>query len=244
MVTATDAAAARSAIGAGTSSLAIGTTGTTAKAGNYQPAAADISDSTATGRSVVTAASAAAARTAIGAGTASTKADVGLGSVDNTADASKAVLSATKLATARTINGVSFDGTSNITLPNERTWAPEAVLASGTLATGYNDLPGGFSVEPGPNATGVLLDAIWIRLGTIGATVATTSAIFDVYAGTATTQGSLITSITLAVGDNNQIATLGTAYALAANAVVRVNCSTAGGVTTPIHCQLRGRYVG
>lgn len=44
------------------------------------------------------------------------KADVGLGNVDNTSDANKAVLSATKLTTARTINGVSFDGTANITV--------------------------------------------------------------------------------------------------------------------------------
>lgn len=43
------------------------------------------------------------------------KADVGLGNVDNTADASKNVLSATKLTNARTINGVSFDGTASIT---------------------------------------------------------------------------------------------------------------------------------
>lgn len=48
---------------------AIGTSGTTAKAGNYQPTAANISDATAVGRSVLTAADAAAARTAIGAGT-------------------------------------------------------------------------------------------------------------------------------------------------------------------------------
>lgn len=60
---------ARANIGAGTSDLVIGTTGTTAKAGNYQPTAANISDSTATGRNVLTAADAAAARTAIGAGT-------------------------------------------------------------------------------------------------------------------------------------------------------------------------------
>lgn len=65
---AADAATARSAIGAGTSSLAIGTTSSTAKAGDYQPTSANISDSTATGRSVLTAASAAAARTTIGAG--------------------------------------------------------------------------------------------------------------------------------------------------------------------------------
>ena len=44
------------------------------------------------------------------------KSDVGLSNVDNTADATKNVLSATKLTTARTINGVSFDGTANITI--------------------------------------------------------------------------------------------------------------------------------
>lgn len=44
------------------------------------------------------------------------KGDVGLGSVDNTADSAKNVLSATKLTTARTINGVSFNGTANITV--------------------------------------------------------------------------------------------------------------------------------
>lgn len=71
VLTAVDATAARTAIGAGTgsSNLAIGTTSTTAKAGDYQPTAANISDSTAVGRSVLTAADAAAARTAIGAGT-------------------------------------------------------------------------------------------------------------------------------------------------------------------------------
>lgn len=44
------------------------------------------------------------------------KADVGLGSVDNTADAAKAVLTATKLFTARNINGTAFDGSANITI--------------------------------------------------------------------------------------------------------------------------------
>lgn len=43
-----------------------------------------------------------------------TKGNIGLGNVDNTADASKEVLSATKLKTARNIDGVSFDGTANI----------------------------------------------------------------------------------------------------------------------------------
>lgn len=118
VVTATDAAAARTAIGAGTSSLAIGTTAGTAKAGDYQPAwtdvtskpstfpptigstattavagndsrltnsrtptahthpATDVSDSTAVGRAVMTAADAAAARTAIGAAAAGSGATV------------------------------------------------------------------------------------------------------------------------------------------------------------------------
>ena len=51
--------------------------------------ASQISDSTAVGRAVLVATDAATARTVIGAGTASTKADVGLGSVDNTSDATK-----------------------------------------------------------------------------------------------------------------------------------------------------------
>ncbi|ASR80652.1 minor tail protein [Arthrobacter phage Piccoletto] len=42
LMTAADAAAARTAIGAGTSSLVIGTTGTTAKAGNWFPSFADV----------------------------------------------------------------------------------------------------------------------------------------------------------------------------------------------------------
>lgn len=51
------------------------------------------------------------------------KGDVGLGNVDNTADSAKAVLSATKLATARTLTltgdvsgSVSFDGSSNVNI--------------------------------------------------------------------------------------------------------------------------------
>ncbi|MDN3244157.1 head fiber protein [Streptomyces sp. ZSW22] len=61
----------------------IGTTATTAKAGDYQPTAANISDATAVGRSVLTAADAAAARTAVGAGTSS----LALGTTASTAAA-------------------------------------------------------------------------------------------------------------------------------------------------------------
>ena len=45
-----------------------------------------------------------------------TKSDVGLPLADNTSDDSKSVLSSTKLTTPRYINGVNFDGTSNITI--------------------------------------------------------------------------------------------------------------------------------
>ena len=58
-----------------------------------------------------------------------TKAMVGLANVDNTSDATKAVLSATTLQTARTINGVSFNGSANITVAD----ATKLPLAGGTL---------------------------------------------------------------------------------------------------------------
>lgn len=66
------------------------------------------------------------------------KTNVGLGNVDNIADANKEVLSATKLKTARTIQGKSFDGTANITLDNATPSA--AGLMSGTDKTKLNGL--------------------------------------------------------------------------------------------------------
>jgi hypothetical protein len=60
-----------------------------------------------------------------------TKAMVGLGSVDNTADASKSVASAAKLTTPITINGVSFDGSANITVSDS---TKEPVITTGTSA--------------------------------------------------------------------------------------------------------------
>ena len=48
-----------------------------------------------------------------------TKAALGLGNVDNTADADKAVLSATKLFNTRKINGVDFNGTKDITVADD-----------------------------------------------------------------------------------------------------------------------------
>lgn len=78
------------------------------------------------------------------ASTALTKSDVGLGSVDNTADAAKAVLSATKLTTARTIavsgavtgTATSFDGSANITIPTTVS-ATQGGVVYGSSATAY-----------------------------------------------------------------------------------------------------------
>jgi len=71
LVVASTPLAARTAIGAGTSSLVIGTAAGTAKDGAYAPASTDISDSTAIGRALVVAVDATTARSAIGAGTSS-----------------------------------------------------------------------------------------------------------------------------------------------------------------------------
>jgi hypothetical protein len=76
-------------------------------------------------------------------GTGLAKGDIGLGSVDNTADAAKNVLSATKLTTARNINGVAFDGTGNITINavDSTARAPETRTISTTAPlTGGGDL--------------------------------------------------------------------------------------------------------
>ena len=143
-------AAARTSIGAGTSSLALGSTGSTAAAGNHThsisgitatgtasattylrgdgswstPAtgggtvtAANITDATTIGRSVLTSTDAAAVRTAIA-----------LGNVNNTSDANKPISSATQTAldakqaslvsgtNIKTVNGQTILGTGNITV--------------------------------------------------------------------------------------------------------------------------------
>lgn len=77
-----------------------------------------------------------------------TKSDVGLNLVDNTADSAKNVLSATKLTTARTIAGTSFDGSANITLSlanitkdsNNRTVTDTQLSQLSTLYSWYSSM--------------------------------------------------------------------------------------------------------
>lgn len=127
VLTAADAVAARTAIGAGTSSLTLGSTASTAAAGNHTHTHASLTDTTTIGTQVATAATAAAARSAIGAGTGSS--DLAIGTTATTAAAGnhthtstaitdatatgRSVLTATSAATARSAIGA---GTSNLVI--------------------------------------------------------------------------------------------------------------------------------
>ena len=109
------------------------------------------------------------------------KGDVGLANVDNTADASKNVLSATKLATAITINGVSFNGTANITIADS-TKAP--LTGGGTSGTWGISITGNAST-----ANNAALAANATKLATARTlTVGNTGKAFD---GTANVSWSL-----------------------------------------------------
>jgi hypothetical protein len=117
VLTAADAAAARTAIGAGTSNLAIGTTSTTAKAGNYAPTWAEV-----TGKPAVigAGADAAAARAAIGAGignsnlvigTTATQAKAGnwkpvVADITDSGDFGRQLLQCADQAAAKTLLGI------------------------------------------------------------------------------------------------------------------------------------------
>lgn len=99
------------------------------------------------------------------------KGDVGLGSVDNTADANKNVLSATKLTTARTISltgdvtgSVSFDGSGNaaiattiaadsVTLGTDTTGNYVASISNGSYITGGNGGSEGAAITLAVDAT-------------------------------------------------------------------------------------------
>lgn len=83
---------------------------------------------------------------------------LGLSNVNNTADASKNVLSATKLTTARTINGVSFDGTANITIVDS---TKEATANKGA-ASGYCGLDASSKVAIGNLPTGTTASTVCV----------------------------------------------------------------------------------
>jgi hypothetical protein len=129
---------ARTAIGAGTSSIVVGTGAGDAKAGNYQPTAANVSDSTTTGRALLTAADAAAARTALGLGTAATTAATAYATAAQGTLADSALQASTAQAinaqTGTTYTLVAGDAGKVVTLSNAGAItlnAPGSVFAAG-----------------------------------------------------------------------------------------------------------------
>lgn len=120
VLTASSQLEARNAIGAGTSNLSIGSTSTTAAPGNHTHSqyaltshshtSSEISDSTAIGRSLITATSTANARSAIGAGTS----NLTLGTTAGTAAAGNDSRIVNAVPSSRTVNGLALS--SNITL--------------------------------------------------------------------------------------------------------------------------------
>ncbi len=68
-----------------------------------------------------------------------TKANIGLGNVDNTADASKSVASAAKLTTERNINGFAFDGQYSIKFYGTCTTAATTPVKTVSLAVGNSN---------------------------------------------------------------------------------------------------------
>lgn len=108
------------------------------------------------------------------------KADVALSNVDNTADNAKAVLSATKLATARNINGVAFDGTGNITV-TDSTKQDALVSATNIKTINGNSIlgAGNLTISGGGGGVGSLDDVLAVgsttsRSATFGAKVTAT----------------------------------------------------------------------
>ena len=116
-----DADAARTAIGAGTSNLVIGTTATTAKAGNYVPTWAEVTSKPAV---IAAGANAAAARTAIGAGTS----NLVIGTTASTAKAGNYVPTWTEVTSKPAVIAAGTDAA-----------AARAAIGAGTLNDAPND---------------------------------------------------------------------------------------------------------
>lgn len=156
-----------------------------------------ILDATAAGKALLTAASAAAQRTALGLGTLATQSGTfsGTSSGTNTGDqttVSGNAGSATVLATARTINGVSFDGSTNITVTAAGSTLSDTVTVSkgGTGLTALGSAlqtirvnADGTALEyvdaSGLSGTGSVDNAVLRADGTGGATLQSSAIVFD-----------------------------------------------------------------
>jgi hypothetical protein len=97
---------------------------------------------------------------------------------------------ATKLATARNINGVAFDGTQNITITTDLSAATTETIGGVIVGTGINVSSGTISVpDAGTTTKGLVLvplvgtSGITNNSGTIGLAIATSSQLGGVKAG-------------------------------------------------------------
>lgn len=201
VLVAVDASAARAAIGAGTSNLAIGTTSTTAKAGDYAP----------------------------------TKADVGLGNADNTSDVNKPVSTAvqaalnakadtTSLATVAT-TGVYNDLTGKPTIPAQfNPIAGTNVTLSGT----YPNIT--FNATPGAGVTDIT-----ISRDATSATVVSSTGADGVIAAADTTDAGVMTAADKT--KLNGIATGATANSADATLLARANHTGSQAISTVTNLQ-------
>jgi hypothetical protein len=179
------------------------------------------------------------------------KADVGLGSVDNTADSAKSVASAAILTTARTIGGVSFNGSANINLPgvnavgNQNTTGSAATLTTGrTIAlTGDVSYTSG-AFNGSANVTGTA------TLATVNANVGTFNNVTVNAKGlvTAASNVSYLTALTDTLATvTGRGATTGTAIALT-NATNATSATTGalvitGGLAVNANIYAKGSYL-
>ncbi|MFR5772727.1 MAG: hypothetical protein ACLUE7_05385 [Lachnospirales bacterium] len=101
-----------------------------------------------------------------------TKAQVGLGNVDNTADINKKVLSASKLTNAVKLNGITFDGTKDIEIPStpKRTsLASDADLNEITAQGEYFASYGNTCINKPNSVKGFALKVYWNIVGSTSA---------------------------------------------------------------------------
>lgn len=157
-----------------------------------------------------------------------TKTQVGLDNVDNTADSAKSVLSATKLTTARTINGVAFDGSANITVSD----------STAVKLTGNQTIAGTktFSSNIVGNVTG--------NAGT-ATTLATARNITlsGDASGTASFNGSADASIVVVVADNSHAHTIANVTGLQSTLDAKVDDSEKGAANGVATLDVNGKVV-
>ncbi len=137
LITSASAAAARAVIGAGTSNLTLGTTSSTALAGNYAPTATSISDSTSVGRSLLTAVDSATARNLIGVTTTGNVASIAASDITDSTVVGRALLTSVDSASARTAIGAgtgTYSRPSNGIPSDDMTSAVQTALAAAATA--------------------------------------------------------------------------------------------------------------